>query len=193
MAGNVRGLILILLCGLSGYLGPVVFLGQSPNLSYLGTGLIAGAGTGVFLLLTEMTSPHVPAELQALVGAGAAVFTWLPVLLIGVFQIIPHLMYGGFVPFDVVWLGSGLAPLVVLAVAILAAPGPLLGQERVQTLMQTLFRYSLPLLGVQVAARVLAPDKQHRWLVLFAGMLFLTLELMARLRRYKEADHVPMD
>lgn len=190
MASYVRSLLLVLICGLAGYLGPLLFLGESPNRAYLGTALTAAAGAGALSTLLGMRAPRVPVGLQGLAGAGTAVLTWLPVTLIALFQIVPLLLAGEFQPFDIVWIGAGLGPPVVLVTAYLRANGTPFGAERVRAVMLALYRLSVPLLGIQLVARALTPIKEHRWLALFTGILFLTLKLLAKLRRPEEADHV---
>lgn len=193
MAGYAQSLLLVLACGLVGYLGPLFFLEESANPSYLGTALSAAAGAGAIATFLKMGAPRVPVGLQGLAGAGAALLTWAPVTLIALFQILPLLAAGQFQRFDIVWIGSGLGPPVLLVLAYLRADGPAFGAKRLWSVMRLLYQYSLPLLGIMLAARALTPDKEQRWLALFTAILFMTLNLLATLRRPEEVDHAAVD
>lgn len=193
MASYIRNAALVSVCGLAGYLGPALFLGGSPQISHLATGLVTGAATGLCSVMAEAIGRHLPGPLQGLAGAGMAVFTWFPVTLTALFRIVPHLVSEPFHRFDLVWIGAGLAPVFLLGFAYLRASGPLLHEARWMATLHILFRFSFPLAVVQLGAQRFAPDKQHLWLAVFAAMMFLSLDLLNPFNRGGDDRHVSVD
>ncbi|HLN61351.1 MAG TPA: hypothetical protein VK464_07315 [Symbiobacteriaceae bacterium] len=168
-------LSLAAVCALAAFGGPIWFLEDRPRPGYLAGGLAAALLTWAILALAMAAEPNLQPWLQGAVGLGAAVLSWATISLVAVFDVIPHAMRYGLSRFDPVWIAAGgLAPLVILGVAAWRV-----GRDRLpvwHTLLSTLFRYSVPLLGLHLTVRFLPLPKQYRWLFLFTGVMFLVLD-----------------
>lgn len=165
---------LTLVCAFAAFGGPVLFLEDRARAGYLLGGLAAALLAWVLLAGTVAAEPHLQPWLQGTVGAGAAVLSWATISLVAVFDVIPHAMQHGLARFDPVWFMGGLAPLSIIAIALWRAqraPMPLLN-----ALFSTLFRYSVPLFGLQLVVQMLPLAKQYRWLFLFTGIMFVVLD-----------------
>jgi hypothetical protein len=163
---------LSVLCALAAFGGPILFLEDKPRVGYLLGGLVAALLTWALLEAATYLEPSLPHWLQGVLGVGAAVLSWAPITLVAVFDIIPHMSTQGFNRFDPVWIGGGVvAPLVILGAAALRSRTNLL-----PSLLTAIFRYSIPLLGIDLLARIPHLPKQYPWLFLFTGALFLTVD-----------------
>lgn len=161
-------------CALAASAGPVAFLEDQFRVTYLLGGLTAALCSWLLLAAAMAAEPHLDTRLQGIAGAGAAVFSWAKISLVAVFAILPHVAREGLALFDPVWIMAGFSPLAV----------PLVAWYRVRrcregvwaALFSTLFRFSVPLAGLTVAARLTQLPKQFTWLALFTGIMFLVLD-----------------
>ncbi|HWI52242.1 MAG TPA: hypothetical protein VNT01_08870 [Symbiobacteriaceae bacterium] len=168
---------LTLICTLAAFAGPIIFLEDRARLGYLAGGLVASLLTWALLAGALAIADTIPNWLQGVAGVGAALLSWAPISLVAVFDVIPHLASHGFNRFDPVWIGGGVAsPLVVVGIALWRAERGWNGLT--DAIMKAIFRYSVPLLGLALLARVPHLPKQYPWLFLFTGALFLTLDTL---------------
>jgi len=169
--------ILTLLCTLAAFAGPIVFLEDRARFGYLAGGLVASLLTWALLAGTMAVAHTIPGWLRGVAGVGAALLSWAPIALVAVFDVIPHLATHGINRFDPVWIGGGVAaPLVIVGIALWRAARGWTGMT--DALMTAVFRYSVPLLGLELLARIPRLPKQYPWLFLFTGALFLTLDAL---------------
>ena len=164
------------ICALAAFAGPIIFLEDRARVGYLLGGLAAAFLTWFSLWVIMAAEPHLHSGLQLIVGAGAAVFSWATISLVAVFDVIPHLFQFGLARFDPVWILGGLSPAVILGVAWWRAARD--GTVVWQALSSALMRFSLPLLVLTLASRMLSLPKQYRWLFLFDGVMFLVLDAL---------------
>jgi hypothetical protein len=162
------------LCALAAFGAPIWFLEDRARAGYLAGGLGAALLTWAFLAMAIAAEPTLQPWLQGAVGLGAAVLSWATISLTAVFGVIPHALMHGLSRFDPVWLAGGLAPVVILAVAVWRVQRD--RQPVWHALLSTLFRYSVPLFGLQLVVQMLPLAKQYRWLFLFTGVMFLVLD-----------------
>lgn len=162
------------LSALAALMGPVIFLEDRFRLGYLLGGLAAALLTWLFLTVAIAMEPYLPPVVLAIIGAGSAVFSWMTISLVTVFDIIPHILREGLALFDPVWILGGLAPLVILAAGLWRGLRENTGV--LPSLASALHRFSLPLLGTQISVGLLDLPKQYRWLFLFTGVMFLVLD-----------------
>lgn len=167
-------LVLTVLCAVAAFVGPITFLEDRPKATYLLGGVGAALLTWLFHRVAVLAEPQLNPGLQAILAAGAAVFSWLTVSLVAIFKVIPHALQSGLALFDPVWILGGLAPLAILAVG--GWRSIRLGGEVWSRLVSALFRFSAPLFGLQIMVELLPLPKQFRWLALFTGMMFLVLD-----------------
>lgn len=163
-------------CALAALAGPVIFLEDRPRIGYLAGGLGAALCAWLFLSLAIQVEQSLPPLVLGVLGAGAGVFSWVTVSLVAVFEVIPHVLQAGPARFDPVWILGGLSPVVILGVAWWRAARK--SEEVWHALTSALFRFSVPLLAVQLAAKLLALPKQYWWLALFTGVMFLVLDAL---------------
>lgn len=174
MTRTTYRLVLTLLCAAAAFVGPIVFLEDRPKATYLLGGVGAALLTWLFHRAAVLAEPHLRPGLEAILAAGAAVFSWLTVTLVALFKVIPHALQHGLALFDPVWILGGLAPLAYLAVGgwrLIRQGGDVWSR-----LVSALFRFSAPLAGLQITVELLPLPKQFRWLALFTGMMFLVLD-----------------
>jgi len=162
------------LCALAAGGGPVLFLEDRLRSGYVWGGLVSALLTWVALQLVIALERYVAPELQGILGAGAAYFSWAIVTLVAVFDIIPHIYHKGLARFDPVWIMGGLAPLVTLPVAAWRHKREGIGFW--PAFCSALFRFSAPLWVVQRLTYVVTLPKQYHWLAVFTGMMFLVLD-----------------
>ncbi len=176
MSRTTYRLILTVLCAAAAFVGPIVFLEDRPKATYLLGGVGAALLTWLFQRVTVLVERELQPGLQAILAAGSAVFSWLTVTLVAIFKVIPHALQSGLALFDPVWVLGGLAPLVFLAVGSWRSIRQ--GGEVWHRLVSALFRFSVPLLALQILVGMLPLPKQFRWLALFTGMMFLVLDAL---------------
>jgi len=177
-------LLLTVLCAAAAFVSPVVFLEDRPKATYLLGGVGAALLTWLFHQVSLVVEAQLRPGLQAILGAGSAVFSWLTVTLVAIFKVIPHAFQNGLALFDPVWILGGLAPLVFLLVGALRSLRQ--GADVWSRLVSALFRFSVPLFALQLTVELLPLPKQFRWLTLFTGMMFLVLNAL-----YQEAEDPP--
>ncbi|HLN60233.1 MAG TPA: hypothetical protein VK464_01685 [Symbiobacteriaceae bacterium] len=167
-------LALAAVCALAACAGPVAFLEDRVRLGYLLGGLAAALLAWAILVGAASAEANLHPGLLGIIGAGAALLSWATITLVAVFDVLPHALAFGLAKFDPVWLVGGLAPLIVAPVAWWrVARG---GEQVGQALLSSLYRFSVPLLGLRVVARVFHLPKQYGWLFLFTGVMFLVLD-----------------
>lgn len=162
---------------LAALVGPVIFLEDRFRIGYLLGGLAAALLTWLFVTVAIAMEPYLPTVVLAIIGAGSAVFSWMTISLVAVFDIIPHILQNGLALFDPVWILGGLAPVVILATGLWRGLRESTGV--LPALASALHRFSLPLLGTQITVGLLDLPKQYRWLFLFTGVMFLVLDELA--------------
>lgn len=166
-----------IICALSAFGGPILFLEDRPKLGYLAAGLVAAVMARWLLVGMINLEHHLPMWLRGVLGACAAVLSWAPISLVAVFGVIPHWATSGFNRFDPVWIAGGvLAPATILGAAVWRAARKRL--ISLDVVMTALYRYSIPLLGLDTLARITDMPKQYPWLILFTGAMFLTLDIL---------------
>ncbi|HYF92807.1 MAG TPA: hypothetical protein VD969_11240 [Symbiobacteriaceae bacterium] len=166
-----------ILCTVAAFIGPIIFLEDRPKPGYLLGGLAACLATWALLSATMSTEERVPVFLRGVLGACAGLLSWAPISLVAVFDVIPHMAENGFNRFDPVWIGGGvIGPLLIAAVA--AARAVNANANVFDALMAANYRYSIPLVGVDLIARIPNFPKQYPWLFLFTGAAFLTMDAM---------------
>ncbi|HEY3367477.1 MAG TPA: hypothetical protein VGK74_20670 [Symbiobacteriaceae bacterium] len=161
-------------CALAACAGPVYFLEDRAKFGYLAGGLAAALIAWGLLLMASAAEAEVSPAMQGVMGAGAAAVSWATISLVATFEIIPHAARHGLARFDPVWMLGGLAPLTIFGVA-----GWRWVREKtpyLQALLSALFRFSVPLFGLELVARLGGLPKQFRWLFLFTGIMFLVLD-----------------
>lgn len=169
-------LCLVALCSLAALAGPVVFLQDRWRLGYLLGGFGAALLTWAFLLVTIAVESKLHYGLQGIIGAGAGVLSWATISFVAIFDIIPHLLREGWALFDPVWLMAGFSPLII---PVVVAWRVRQGRGTIPEILgSTLFRFSVPLLLVQLVSQWLGLPKQYRWLFLFTGVMFLVLDML---------------
>ncbi|HYF77159.1 MAG TPA: hypothetical protein VD973_08515 [Symbiobacteriaceae bacterium] len=175
---NTYRVALILLCALAAFAGPIIFLEDRPKLGYLIGGLIAAILARQLLVVMIDVEHFLPIWLRGSLGAFAGALSWAPITLVAVFDVIPNMAEKGFNRFDPVWIGGGVvAPLAILGFAVWYAYRLKLSVPDV--VMTALYRYSFPLLGMDLLVRIPSGlPKQYPWLFLFTGALFLTLDIL---------------
>ncbi|MDF2627371.1 MAG: hypothetical protein K0R39_1202 [Symbiobacteriaceae bacterium] len=168
---------LVLLCSLAAFVSPIFFLEDRPKVGYLIGGLVAAVLARQLLVWMIDVEHHLPTWLRGALGAAAGALSWAPITLVAVFDVIPNMAEKGFNRFDPVWISGGVAaPLAILAIAVWHAYRLRLSLPDV--VMTALYRYSFPLLGLDLLARIPSGlPKQYPWLFLFTGALFLTLDI----------------
>lgn len=170
-------LALAAVCSLAAYAGPAYFLQDPSRTGYLPGGLAAALLAWAFLAMASAVGSRVPPAVQGLIGGGAALLSWAMISLVAVFDVIPFALRNGMQRFDPVWLLEGFAPAGVLALCAWRV------RQRGGALWEGaavgLFRFSVPLFGLQVAARAMGLSKHYIWLFLFTGVMFLTLDALA--------------
>jgi hypothetical protein len=174
MTRTTYRLALTALCATAAFVGPIIFLEDRPKATYLLGGVGAALLTWLFHRVAALAELQLRPELQAILGAGSAVFSWLTVSLVAIFKVIPHALQRGPALFDPVWILGGLAPLAFLAVGGWRSIRQ--GGEVWNRLIAALFRFSVPLFALQITVDLLPLPKQFRWLALFTGMMFLVLD-----------------
>lgn len=176
-------------CALAAFVGPIIFLEDRPKLGYLLGGLAAALLARYLLVGMIALEHHIPTWLRGVLGSGAALLSWAPISLVALFDVIPNMATNGFNRFDPVWIAGGVvAPVVILGFSIATALGHRLNLTTV--VMTALYRYSFPLLGLRLLARIPGLPKQYPWLFLFTGAMFLTLDILVHgvePRPHKEA------
>lgn len=169
-------LVLTGLCALAAWAGPVFFLEDRLRAGYLVGGFSAAILCWGLLLLVQAAEPRLGLGAQSVIGIGASFLSWVPISLVAALDIIPHIPQEGYNPFDPVWIMGGFSPLVVLAGA---------WWKRIQChvpfwegAVSCLFRFSVPLFGLRLAALLLGLPKQYGWLFMFTGVMFLVLDVL---------------
>lgn len=162
-------------CALAAYGAPVWFLEDRARVGYLLGGLGAALLAWLFLVGAIAAEPRLPAVMQGAVGAGLGALSWGTISLVAVFSVVPHALQHGLARFDPVWVMAGLSPLAVPAVAWRRVRRGR-GEGFWPTLASSLFRFSVPLFGLDLTARLLGLPKQYPWLFLFTGVMFLVLD-----------------
>lgn len=162
-------------CTLAAFVGPIIFLEDRPRVGYLLGGFAAAVLARYLLVAMIALEHHIPTWLRGVLGGGAALLSWAPISLVAVFDVIPNMATNGFNRFDPVWIAGGvLAPLTILGLALLKPrKAPLL-----DVVLTALYRYSFPLVGLDLLARIPNLPKQYPWLFLFTGTMFLTLDIL---------------
>lgn len=163
------------ICALAAYGAPIWFLEDRPRVGYLLGGLGAALLAWLFLVVAIAAESRLSPLLQGAVGAGLGVLSWGTISLVAVFSVMPHALVYGLARFDPVWVMAGLSPLAIPAVAwwrVRRRRGDGLGHA----LLSCLFRFSVPLFGLDLVARLLGLPKQYPWLFLFTGVMFLVLD-----------------
>jgi hypothetical protein len=175
---NTYRVALILLCALAAFAGPIIFLEDRPKLGYLIGGLIAAILARQLLVVMIDVEHFLPIWLRGALGAAAGLLSWAPITLVAIFDVIPNMAAKGFNRFDPVWIGGGVAaPLAILGIAVWYAYRLKLSVPDV--VMTALYRYSFPLLGMDLLVRIPSGlPKQYPWLFLFTGAMFLTLDIL---------------
>lgn len=167
-------LMLTGLCALAAGFGPVIFLEDRLRAGYLMGGLAAAFLCWGLLLLTHSAEERLSTGAQVVMGMGAAFLSWVPVSLVAIFDIIPHMFCGAFNPFDPVWVMGGFSPLAVPAAACWQwATGHMPLWEAV---VAGLFRFSVPLFSLRLAALLVGLPEKYGWLFMFTGVMFLILD-----------------
>jgi len=167
-------LVLTGLCALAAGVGPVVFLEDRLRAGYLLGGLAAAFLCWGLLLLAYSAEQRLSSGAQAVMGMGAAILSWVPVSLVAVFDIIPHIFREMPDPFDPVWVMGGLSPLAVPAVACWQwATGK---GAFWQATVTGLFRFSVPLFVLRLTALLVGLPEKYSWLFMFTGVMFLVLD-----------------
>lgn len=166
-------LALVTACMLAAWVGPVIFLAERLRTDYLFGGLAAALLTWAFLWICTSAEPKLSAWMLAVMGAGGAVLSWVTISLVTLFEVVPQVLERGLERFDPVWFMGGLAPLIIPAVALWQVWR---GAALWHSLATALYRFSVPLFGLQVTVQVLGLPKQFRWLFLFTGVMFLVLD-----------------
>ena len=175
-------LAMTIVCTLAAYVGPIVFLEDRPKPGYLLGGVVACLLTWALLVATERTEENIPVWLRGILGAGAGLLSWAPISLVAIFDVIPHMATNGFNRFDPVWIGGGVVgPMLIAAIAVWRAARA--HTNLLDGLMAANYRYSIPLVGVDLIARMPNLPKQYPWLFLFSGAAFLTLDALRHSRR----------
>ncbi|MGE5674419.1 MAG: hypothetical protein ACM3XM_11090, partial [Mycobacterium leprae] len=144
------------------------------RVGYLVGGLAAALLAWAYLSLAMAVEDHLRLEVKGVLGAAAALLSWSTIALVALFDIIPHTARHGLARFDPVWLLGGFSPLVILVVTWWF----IANRERnlIEGLIAALFRFSVPLCGLILTAKLLGLPKQYRWLFLFTGVMFLVLD-----------------
>lgn len=171
------GLVLSVLCALGAWVGPVLFLEDRWRASYLAGGLGAALLSWAFLAAAVSLQGRLHEGLLAIMGAGAAVLSWAPIALVAFFDVLPHIADEGLARFDPVWLFGGFAPVMVGGICLWRAVRHRLPLQ--EALTSALFRFSVPLFGLELFTQTLSLPKQFRWLFLFTGVLYLVLDTLS--------------
>lgn len=167
-------LSLVAICALAACFGPVYFLEDRVKGAYLAGGLVAALAAWGLLLLAMAGEARISPNMQATLGGGAAAVSWAIISLVATLDVIPHAVSHGLARFDPVWIMGGLAPMVILGVAWWRR-----ARERLpywHGVASGLFRFSVPLFGLELMAQIGRLPKQFRWLFLFTGVMFLVLD-----------------
>lgn len=162
------------LCALAALVGPRIFVWEPFRLGFLLGGLAAALLTWLFLVGALAVEPTLKPLVLGILGAGAAVLSWMRVTMVAVFDRIPLMLAHGWKPFDPVWVLGGFSPVLVLFVAWWIARSS--GESLLDSLYTALYRFSVPLAMLQVVTRVLDLPKQYHSLFLFTGIMFVLLD-----------------
>lgn len=177
MIRTIYRLALCALCSLAAYAGPAYFLQDPSRTGYLAGGLAAALLAWALLVMAGAVGARVSPAVQGVIGAGAGLLSWAMISLVALFDVIPHALRYGMQRFDPVWLLEGFAPAGVLGLGAWRARRG--GGEAWEGAAAALFRFSVPLFGLQMAARAAGLTKHYIWLFLFTGVMFLTLDALA--------------